>query len=372
MVIPNFPFPNFHFTRFFLVSPWRIVLGAWLILFFCTPGLFSQNADAGAEALWGQIQTMEEGPKGSPKDRKEAAEQIRTHLTTHLRLLERFIAEYPRDPRQFQARLRQAALIASLATLDGDQQGLTRSYRLLGDLEKARGISRQQAADAGFQRVSVLFLQARGNESRMRENIVNAATNFNSRYPGDRRGPRLLVEAASLTDLDPRTRQALLETALRDTREEPLKERIRDLLRQVDLLGQQIRFTMPYLQGGKGDFSVAQEKGRVVLLVFWSADSPQSLYWLNNFLPKAAELPSQAAVVLVSVDKDREIVREIVQEMGLSYPVLFSAEGWENKSLRELGVNAVPGLWILDGEGRLRSTNARADFPVLVRQLLRD
>jgi len=349
-------------------NPLMPLIFSFLFFAMSAPGLTQDKSQA--DDLWAQIEAMEKGPSGSPKNRGEAAEEIRRHLTSHQKLVEQFILEYPRDPRQFQARLRQAALIASLATLTGDHQGLDRAYRLLVDLERARNITREQAADAAFQRVSVLFLQARGREQRMRENVVNAATNFHSRYPGDRRGPRLLVEAATICGDDPRTRQALLETALRDTREEDLKARIIDTLRQVDLIGKPVSLQMPLLRGGT--LSVADLRGKVVLLVFWAASSPQSLYWLQGFLNQASGLPSNTAVVMVSLDTEREAVQEIVNDLQLPFPVLFDSKGWDNPAVRSLGINAIPAVWVLDRQGRLRSTSASADFVPLVRRLQRN
>jgi peroxiredoxin len=335
----------------------------------CISTAFAQDKNS-ADALWTRIQNMEKGPQGSPKNRAEAAQEIRNHLTAHQRLLEEFIAGNPGDPRQFQARLRQAAMIASIATLSGDNRELDRAYRLLVDLERARNATREQAADAAFQRVSVLFLQARGREQRMKENVVNAATNFHSRYPGDRRGPRLLVEAASICGDDPRTRRALLETALRDTREEDLKSRIIDTLRQVDLIGRPISFKMPRLTGGNLDLK--DLRGQVVLLVFWAASSPQSLYWLQGFLNQASSFPQNTTVVMVSLDEDRDAAQEIVKDLNLPYPVLFDGKGWESSGVRALGINSMPTVWVLDREGRLRSINSDADFAALVRRLQRE
>lgn len=348
----------------------RLTIWLLLVFIFCAIPSGKAESGTGADALWDRIQKMEGGPQGSPKNRAEAAEQIRAHLTTHQKLLEQFIAEYPRDPRQFQARLRQAAMIASLATLTGDNQGLDRAYRLLVDLERARNISRQQAADAAFQRVSVLFLQARGREQRMKENVVNAATNFNSRYPGDRRGPRLLVEAASICGDDPVTRRALLETALRDTREEDLKARIIDNLRQVDLIGRPISLKMSRLKGG--EFDLQSLRGRVVILVFWAASSPQSLFWLQGFLNQSTDLPANVAVVMVSLDDDRASVEQIVTDLNLKQTVLFDKRGWETPGIRALGINAIPSLWVLDKKGNLRSINTSTDFAALARRLERE
>lgn len=348
-----------------LKSPHFVRLFIYLLVVFA---VFLQHAKASPDSQWEEILLMEKGPKEAAKNRKEATANLHAHLQKHLRLLEAFIAGNPSDTRQFQARLRQAALIASIGTLEGDTQGLTRAYRLLTELEQTRNISPEQAADAAFQRVSVLFLQARGQEERMRENIINAAKNFHNKYSTDRRGPRLLVEAASICDNFPLIKRELLETANRSTQEESLKSRIQDSLKQIDLIGQAISFQMPTLQGG--NFDLKKELGKIVLLVFWSADSPQSLFWLQTFLPKVAPLnPKNVAIALISVDTHRDQVKQLSKELDIRYPICFDGKGWESPVVRDLGVNAIPAVWIIDQQGRLRTTAARTNFIDAVHRL---
>jgi len=355
--LPSLP-SSFH------ISSRLLLLG--LTFFFCS-SLSAKKFD-GASARWAEIQEMEKGPQSNPKNRPEAAQLTREHLLTHQQMLESFIADFPQDQRQFQARLRQAALIASRATLENDRLGLERAYRLLVDLERARNITREQAADAAFQRVSILFLQARGQEERMREMLVNASTNFHSRYPSDGRGPRLLVEAAGICDPVPRTKRALLETAVRDTRDEAVKARALDDLRRLDLLGQTVPLEFETTTGAK--FSLEEERGKVVLLIFWAADSPHSLFWLGEFLQQIQELPPGRPVVAsINLDTEEASMREVVEELQIRHPIGFDGKGWEGTLVRNLGINALPMVWIFDKKGRLRSINARDDYLVLIRRL---
>ena len=125
--------------------------------------------------------------------------------------------------------------------------------------------------------------------NRMRESVVWSAQNFTAKYPGDRRGPRLLVEAATVCDDVPNQKRDLLEEALRLTDEEPLKRRIADDLRRVDLLGKPLDLRMSSVSDGQID--LAKLRGNVVVLIFWSADSPHSLLWLRDFRSSWETLP---------------------------------------------------------------------------------
>lgn len=346
-------------------KPSRLLL-LGLALFLC-PSLPAKQPEA-ASARWAEIEEMEKGPQTNPKNRQEAAQLTREHLLTHQRMLESFIADFPQDQRQFQARLRQAALIASRATLENDRLGLERAYRMLVDLERARNITREQAADAAFQRVSILFLQARGQEERMREMVVNASTNFHSRYPLDGRGPRLLVEAAGICDSVPRTKRALLETAARDTREEAVKARALDDLRRLDLLGQTFPLEFETTTGGR--FSLQEQAGKVVVLIFWAADSPHSLYWMGEFLQQTEGLPPGHPVIAsINLDTEKTSMREAVEDLQLRHPIGFDGKGWEGTLVRSLGINALPMVWVFDKKGRLRSVSARDDYLSIIRRL---
>lgn len=327
--------------------------------FFFPVGAKAQGVDA--DKLWSQIQKMEGNPKTHPKTRQEAIKTMRDHLRAHLRALEVFIEKYPSDPRVFDAKLKQAGLIASLGTLEDSKAEIAKAYKMLSELEKTEGISRAQAADAAFQKASVLFLQARGQEEKMRTSVVTAAMNFHQRYAGDKRGPRLLAEAATICEQVPEIQKSLLETALRDTGEPQLRARLQDSLRQIGLVGSNINFAMPLLKGG--EFDLAEQKGKASLLVFWSADSPQSIYWLYGFLQKAATVsPASTSIVLVSVDTSRERVGQIVKDLALPYPVCFDGKGWDSPVIRGLGVNAVPAVWVVDPAGRLVTIHAKNSF----------
>ena len=80
--------------------------------------------------------------------------------------------------------------------MSNDQSKVDEALELLLDLEKSAAVPREKLADAGFSRASLLMQSQQGSPERTRDSIVHSAQNFTAKYPGDRRGPRLLVEAA--------------------------------------------------------------------------------------------------------------------------------------------------------------------------------
>jgi len=317
---------------------------------------------------WKEIVALDAGPTQTPKNQAEALQLTRQQLLAQQKLLVEFLRKYPRDPQAFNARLRLTNIEASLASLDGNRRGLEQALAKFSELERTNGIPRSEAAEAGFRKVSLLFYLARGREAEMRDAIVTAAANYHTRYISDPRGPRVLVEAATICDSAPDTKRDLLETALRDTQEDGLRQRITDDLRRLDFLGRkpELKFTATNGQA----FDLGKERGHPTVVVFWSADSPHSLVWMKEFVSSTEKLPKNACkIVTVSLDKDRKTLDEMSKELGLTYPTHFDGKGWENAISKPLGINAVPTVWIFDKGGRLRTLNARQNYLAAIQQL---
>jgi hypothetical protein len=169
----------------------------------------------------------------------------------------------------------------------------------------------------------------------------------------------------------PHQKRDLLEEALRATDEEPLKRRIADDLRRLDLLGKPLELKMTELRGGETDLS--KLRGFVVVLIFWSADSPHSLLWLRDFRSSWETLSKdQLRVVTISLDQNRRALDGRLRELRADWPTHFDGMGWRSPIARSLGINALPAVWILDKKGILRSINARSSYEKWINQLLRE
>ena len=333
--------------------------------------LMPSQASAGVAEDWRYIVSLDAGPKKRPATRDEAALLARNHLLIQRKAIEQFLVRYPSDPHAFDAKLKLARVLAAEGKIANDQREVDDALRLLGELEKTPGAPRERLADAGFARASLLMQNQEANTQRTRESIIWSARNFTAKYPGDRRGPRLLVEAATVCDDVPNQKRDLLEEALRLTDEEPLKRRIADDLRRLDLLGKPLDLKMTALGGGEID--LARLRGYVVVLIFWSVDSPHSLLWLRDYRSSWETLPrDQIRVVTVSLDENRKALDSRLRELRASWPTHFDGMGWRSPVARSLGINALPSVWILDKKGILRTINARSSYETWIRQLLRE
>jgi hypothetical protein len=324
---------------------------------------------AGVDEDWNYILALDAGPKNKPATREEATLAARNHLHLQRKAIERFLLNHSRDARVFDAKLRLARVVAAEGKMSNDQAKVGEALELFANLEKSAGVPREKLADAGFSRASLLMQSQQGGPERTRDLIVHATQNFTTKYPGDRRGPRLLVEAATVCDDVPSQKRDLLEEALRLTDEEPLKRRITDDLRRVDLLGKAFELKMSSSAGGQID--LAALRGNVVVLIFWSSDSPHSLLWLRDFRSSWETLPKdRLRVVTVSLDQNRAAFNSRFRELHADWPTHFDGLGWRGAIPRSLGINALPTVWMIDKRGILRSINARANYETWIRQLL--
>jgi thiol-disulfide isomerase/thioredoxin len=121
-----------------------------------------------------------------------------------------------------------------------------------------------------------------------------------------------------------------------------------------------------------GRWSLADQRGRVTVVVFWAGWSPPSVAWLAEFGRFARDLPGgSVAIATVSLDKKKGNAVETLSKLGISgWPTACSGAGWEDPLVRRLGINALPTVFVFDKQGRLRTLNARQGYESLIRQLV--
>lgn len=327
-------------------------------------------AFAAPDDEWKAIVALDAGPGAKPKNLQEARALAKAHLGQQRRLVSEFLEKNPGDPKSHEARMRLASLLAAAGKMDGKQSQVDEAMRLLQTLEREKAAPSPVRAEAGFRRVSLLMQSLQGQESERRRDLVAAARNFQARFPGDRRVPRLLVEVATVCDNVPSLKRELLEEARRLSTEPALNQRISDDLRRLELLDKPMKLEFPAIQGRR--FNLAAQRGRIVLLVFWSADSLPSLLWIEEFRRSLARLSAdKLTIATISLDQNQAHVRETMEGLGIpDWPTACDAAGWSSPLVRDLGVNALPTVLLFDQKGILRAINARNSYESWIRKLL--
>lgn len=338
----------------------------------------SALAAGSADADWATIEKLRQGPGqpagGAPE---QVVPRMRAHLMAQERALEEFITRYPDDPRRYEAEIEYAGILSTLGASLSDRLRVDKALQRLAAVERSKTVPAKIRADAAFQRITTtmqtvnLAAAARAFETaNARNTILESAQNFAGNYPDDRRAARLLAEAATLLDDQPSRKRKVLEQAESLARDDATRKRIKDDLTRLGLLGREMDLSFDTLRGGQ--WSLAEQRGRVVVVVFWAGWSPPSVAWLAEFAKFARGLPDgRVTIATVSLDKQVGNAGETLQKLGLSaWPTACSGAGWEDPLVRRLGINALPTAFVFDQEGRLRTLNARQGYESLIRQLL--
>lgn len=330
-----------------------------------------------ADEAWNSIVKLREGPGVPPADAPEKVVlAARAHLAKQEQALQAFLATFPSDPRRHEASIELAGVTADIGVSLSDRNRVEKAIRDLAAVERDKTASSQTRADAAFQRITTTMqtlnmaaAERPGETARARNLIHDSAGNFASRYPEDRRAARLLVVAATLFDELPDRKRKMLEQAAIIVRDDPTKQRIKDDIKRLDLLGGKGELSFRTIQGG--NFSIGAQRGKVVVLVFWAGWSPPSVAALAEIAGYAKDWPAgQVTVATISLDEKRANCAETLRVLGIpEWPTACSGKVWEDPLARSLGINGLPTVFVYDKDGRLRALNARQSCKSLVRQL---
>jgi thiol-disulfide isomerase/thioredoxin len=331
-----------------------------------------------ADTAWAVVEELRQGPGKPAADApEEVVKSMRAHLGAQERVLAEFITRHPDDPRRHEAELEYAGVLATLGASLTDRSRVEKSLQRLAALERSKSAPSDVRADAAFQRITTTMqtinlaaAERPGETARARNTILESAQNFAATYPEDRRAARLLAEAATLLDDQPVRKERTLEQARGLARDEATKQRINDDLTRLGLLGETMDLSFDTLRDGR--WSLADQRGRVTVVVFWAGWSPPSVAWLAEFGRFARDLPGgSVAIATVSLDKKKGNAVETLSKLGISgWPTACSGAGWEDPLVRRLGINALPTVFVFDKQGHLRTLNARQGYESLIRQLV--
>ena len=320
-------------------------------------------------ADWSQVTDLDQPVTRLSPDPRKAKLAMKAHFEAQIAANEAFLMEVkesPKDSHVYESKVRLAAAQARLASLDRNPPAVIEALEQLKVLEK-QAPDDSQRAETMFRRLSLQWQNLGDTVDQRRENATSYARLFAAEFPQDRRAARLLAEAAALCDNHPEDKAKLTEQALSLSKEESLTRRLQDDRKRLDQLGKPLDLVFTTMEGEQ--FDLSKEKGHVVALIFWSAESAPCLVWMQYFSRYAAEIPA-LKVVTISLDRDRSDLRSAMQSLNINWPTSFDGKGWDNTIARRFGINTIPTLWLIDCKGCLQALNARNDYQLKISGLL--
>ncbi len=108
--------------------------------------------------------------------------------------------------------------------------------------------------------------------------------------------------------------------------------------------------------------SIANYKGKVVLLDFWATWCGPCVHELPNVIKTyEAHHPKGFEIIGISLDKDQDKLASFTKEKNMTWVQYFDGLVWENKLAVRYGINSIPATFLLDGQGTIIGKDLRGE-----------
>jgi peroxiredoxin len=108
--------------------------------------------------------------------------------------------------------------------------------------------------------------------------------------------------------------------------------------------------------------SVANYKGKVVLLDFWATWCPPCRAELPNVIKTYEAYHKQGFEIIgISLDKDEQKLASFTKEKNMVWPQYFDGLYWQNKLAVKYGIQSIPATFLLDGQGTIIGHDLRGE-----------
>jgi thiol-disulfide isomerase/thioredoxin len=108
--------------------------------------------------------------------------------------------------------------------------------------------------------------------------------------------------------------------------------------------------------------SVANDKGKVVLVDFWATWCGPCRAEMPNVIAAYQKYHSQGFDIIgVSLDEEKSLLSNYIKDQKMTWPQFFDGKQWANELAVKYGIDAIPANFLLDGEGKIIGKDLRGD-----------
>jgi peroxiredoxin len=108
--------------------------------------------------------------------------------------------------------------------------------------------------------------------------------------------------------------------------------------------------------------SIADYKGKVVLLDFWATWCVPCVHEMPNVIKTYQAHHEQGLEIIgVSLDKGQKDLTSFTSKKNMPWPQYFDGLQWQNKLVVKYGVTSIPATFLLDGQGTIIGKDLRGE-----------
>jgi len=145
--------------------------------------------------------------------------------------------------------------------------------------------------------------------------------------------------------------------AIKSLEPEVAKQKIRESLAPGKLFPD---FNVTNMAGNP--LSVAQYRGKVVLIDFWATWCPPCRRELPNVVAIYQKYhPQGFEIIGVTLDDDQTSVANFIKDSNMPWPEHFEGTGWDNTLVAKYGVSAIPDNILVDAQGHILGRGLKGD-----------
>jgi thiol-disulfide isomerase/thioredoxin len=108
--------------------------------------------------------------------------------------------------------------------------------------------------------------------------------------------------------------------------------------------------------------SIANDKGKVVLLDFWATWCGPCVMELPNVIETYKKHHAGGFEIIgISLDENQGRLQSFIKDKQMTWPQFFDGKKWQNKLAVKYGVNSIPATYLLDREGKIIGKDLRGE-----------